>query len=443
MARRGWTVAIVVTLLLGLAPTSAHAQVFLASAPHPEFAIGPLFIIATVRPDLGPVSVSVSWSVVTPPGRPTDASKQDLYLLWPAEVAAATAPGRADPELPRSVETRGFTVLAHGRLTLKKRDRAKLGTAAESDPVPVSASFVTFFKRGTNPTQSGVGTYIKIPWAPEFDDLLALANLTMPVKDLVAPRAASWLEEMFWGRRYVLTLSSGSVGSLALYSMYFEQRDRVVRLAPDVSLLLASFSDADHLRIEDISPTAATRRGSRVRAGSEIVSLALTSAEGAVPQVLKVRFNYFSGRIAWRPILVSAGLLLLGNLAGVLLFTQQFSGVLRRRLHIGRSRAGETARQTGVVLPPETLAAIIPGVSTAADIVRVCGRPDEEIEEMAPSRRRTLVYRGRRTVPQRRFTLGWVATVNGWDAEDYEVVIDLDGDRVRDIQSRVRRSRIG
>lgn len=68
--------------------------------------------------------------------------------------------------------------------------------------------------------------------------------------------------------------------------------------------------------------------------------------------------------------------------------------------------------------------------------------PDEEIEELAPSRRRTLVYRGRRTVPQRSFTLGWVATVNGWDAEDYEVVIDLDGDRVRDIQSRVRRSRV-
>ena len=442
MARRGLPVAIVVTLLLGLLPAPTHAQVFLASTPHPEFAIGPLFITGTVRPDLGPVTVSVSWSVVTPPRRSADASKQDLYLLWPAEVAAPTTPGPADPELPRYLETRGFTVLADGRLALKKRDRAKLGTAAESDPVAVSASFVTFFKRGTNPTQSGVGTYIRIPWTPEFADPLALANLTMPLKDLVAPRAANWFEELFWGRRYVLTLSSGSVGSLALYSMYFEHRDRVVRLAPDVSLLLASFSDADHLRIEDISPPAATRRGSRVRAGSEIVSLALTPVEGVVPQVLKVRFNYFSGSIAWRPILVSAVLLLLGNLAGVLLFTQQFSGVLRRRLHIGRSRADGASRQTGVVLPPETLAAITPGVSTSADIVRVCGRPDEEIEELAPSRRRTLVYRGRRTVPQRSFTLGWVATVNGWDAEDYEVVIDLDGDRVRDIQSRVRRSRV-
>jgi hypothetical protein len=224
--------------------------------------------------------------------------------------------------------------------------------------------------------------------------------------------------------------------------MYFEHRDRVVRLAPDVSLLLASFSDADHVRIEDISPPAATRRGSRVRAGSEIVSLALTPVEGVVPQILKVRFNYFSGSIAWRPILVSALLLLLSNRAGVLLFTQQFSGVLRRRLHIGRSREGETARQTGIVLPPETLRAITPGESTYADVVRLCGRPTEETEELSPYRRRSLVYRGRLTVPQRSFTLGWVATVNGWDAEDYEVVIDLDGDRVRDIQSRVRRSRV-
>ncbi len=101
MARRGLPVAIVVTLLLGLLPAPTHAQVFLASAPHPEFAIGPLFITGSVRPDLGPVTVSVSWSIVTPPRRPADASKQDLYLLWPAEVAAPTTPGPADPELPR------------------------------------------------------------------------------------------------------------------------------------------------------------------------------------------------------------------------------------------------------------------------------------------------------------------------------------------------------
>ena len=427
---------------LGLLPPPAGAQVFLASTPHPQFAIGPLFITASVRPGLGPVTVSVSWSTVTPPQSPPEAAKQDLYLFWPAEVAAATAPGAADPGLARHLEAGGFSTLAEGRLILRKRDRAKLGTAADSDPVPAVASYATFFKRGTNPSQSGIGTFIKIPWTPELADPLVLANLTMPMKDLITPRTANWLEELFWGRRWVLTVSSGSVGSLALYSMYFEHRDRVVRLAPDVSLLLASFADADHLRIEEINPGTATRRGSRVRAGTEVVSLTLGPSEGVVPQVLKVQFNYFSGRIAWRPILVSAALLLLGNLAGIFMFGQQFGGVLRRRLHIGSARGDKATRQQGVVLSPETLGALRPGESTYADVVRLCGRPEEETDELRSSPRRSLVYRGRRTIPERRLNLGWVATVNGWNAEDHEVVILLEGDRVRDVQSRVRRFRM-
>jgi hypothetical protein len=424
-----------------LLASPAAAQVFLASTPHPPFAIGPLFITAIVRPDLGPVTVSISWSTVTPPTSPADAARQDFYLFWPAEVASATAPGRADPELARQLENRGFTALADGRLILRKRDRAKLGTGADSDPVAAVASYVTFFKRGTNPAQSGIGTFIKIPWTREFADPLALANLTMPIKDMITPRPASWVEELFWGRRWMLTLSSGSVGSLALYSMYFEHRDRVVRLAPDVSLLLANFVDSDHLRIEEISPATATRRGSRVRAGSEVVSLTLTPNEGVVPQILKVQFNYFTGRIAWRPILVSAALLLLSNLAGVLMFGREFSGILRRRLHVGSARAGKATRHTGVVLSPDTLAAIRPGDSTYADVVRVCGRPEEETEEQGGSPRRSLVYRGRRTIPERRLNLGWVATVNGWNAEEHEVVITLDGDRVSDVRSVIRRTR--
>jgi hypothetical protein len=428
----------VVTVL----PAAASAQVFLASAPHPEFAIGPLFIAGSVRPDLGPVTVSISWSIVKPPKSAPESGREDLYLLWPAEIAGATAPGPAEPELPRYLEACGFAVLSEGRLILRKRDRAKLGTGAESDPVGTSASFVTFFKRGTNPSQSGIGTFIKIPWIPQFGDPLVLANLTMPVKDLITPRAANWVEELFWGRRWVLTLSSGSVGSLALYSMYFEHRDRVVRMAPDVSLLLANFADVDHLRIEEINPATATRRGSRVRAGTEVVSLTLTPNGGVVPQVLKVQFSYFTGRIAWRPIIVSAIFLLLGNLAGVFMFSQQFGRALRGRLHVGRARAAGAARQTGVVLKPETLAAIRPGESTSAEVLRLCGRPEEETEQLGSPPRRTLVYRGRRTVPQRRLSLGWVATVNGWNAEDHEVVIELEGDRVRDVQSRVRRFRM-
>ena len=76
-------------------------------------------------------------------------------------------------------------------------------------------------------------------------------------------------------------------------------------------------------------------------------------------------------------------------------------------------------------------------------MVALCGRPEEEIEEVGASPRRTLVYRGRRVIPERRLNLGWVATVNGWNAEDHEVVIVLEGGRVRDVSSRIRRTRTG
>ena len=69
--------------------------------------------------------------------------------------------------------------------------------------------------------------------------------------------------------------------------------------------------------------------------------------------------------------------------------------------------------------------------------------PDpEEREQVSPPGRRTLVYRGRRVVPQRRRRLGWLATVHRWDVEHHEVEIELDGDRVRDVQAQVHRSRL-
>ena len=52
----GWVSRGIVTkglaVALGLAPCDGVAQVFLATRPHPEFAIGPLLVIAGVRPDL-------------------------------------------------------------------------------------------------------------------------------------------------------------------------------------------------------------------------------------------------------------------------------------------------------------------------------------------------------------------------------------------------------
>jgi hypothetical protein len=110
--------------VIGLAsPAFAAAQVFLASTPHSELSVGPLFVNATVTPSLGSVTVTVSWSLSMPPPKQLADVAQDLYLLWPAEMAAGTAPGRAEPELIRHVADRGFDVLGDGRLAMRRRDR--------------------------------------------------------------------------------------------------------------------------------------------------------------------------------------------------------------------------------------------------------------------------------------------------------------------------------
>lgn len=422
-----------------LHPAAVAGQVFLASEPHPQFAIGPLIVVASVRPGPGPVTVNVIWGISLPPSSQGTDVKSDLYLLWPAEIVVDGAWGPADASLAHYAEERGFTVLNSGRLPLRLRDRSKLGTAAESDPTGTFASFVTLFKKGTNPSQSGIATYVRIPWGPTLTDPRAMMHLALAIKDAVAPKPATWFEEFFWGRRQILTLSAGSTGSLALYSLYYDQRDRIVRLARDFSVLLASFADADHLRIEEISPLSATRRSSRVVAGAETVSLPLNASEGLVPQVLKVQFSYFSGRVAWRPILVSLLLLVLGNIAGLIMFSQQFAQVFRRHVHVGRNRGPGRAR--GTILSSDILESVLPGDTPYADVVRLCGPPSEERTQRSQNGGRVLVYRGTRMMPQRRLNLGWVGTVSHWDVEEHETEIEFDGDRVKDIQSRVRRAR--
>ncbi len=413
---------------------------FLAAEPHPPFSIGPLFMVASVTPDLASVTMRVSWGVTPAPRTGSDVIRHDLYLLWPSELAEATAPGPGDPALRRFVEERGFEVVSEGRLTVRARDRAKLGTAAEGDPIDALASYVTFYKRGTNPAQSGLGTFIRIPWTPLFRDPVTLTSLTMRFKDLITPKPATWLEELFWGRRNILTLGAGTAGSVALYSMYLERREHVVPLAKDFSLLIANFADADHLRIEEISPPAATRRPSRVRAGAENVTLALSGSEGSVPQTLKVQFSYFQGMIAWRPILISLLFLVLGNMMGAMMFTQQITRFLRRRLHLGRTDA--SGRPRGLVPASDTLERIVPGTSTRAEVVALCGNPAEEHEWRSSPAQRTLIYRDVRQLAHRRHRLGWVSTVSHREEEQREVEITLEGDRVRNVQTHIRRARL-
>src|SRR5438093_7544577 len=89
--------ALIALLALGgLTPPESSAQVFLASEPHPDFTVGPLFLIAAVRPDRA-VTVNLSFSLTPRPGVSREAMEQDLFPLWPAEVAEARRQGRLTP----------------------------------------------------------------------------------------------------------------------------------------------------------------------------------------------------------------------------------------------------------------------------------------------------------------------------------------------------------
>jgi hypothetical protein len=142
-------------LLFAGVPDTGRAQVFLASLAHPQFAIGPLFVVANVRPDLDPVTVTISWSLTAPPGQRAADIDHDLFLLWPSELVESTAPGPADPALARELKERGFAVGGSGRLALGTRDQMQMGTGAPVTPLPEVASFVSFARRAGPPPSSG------------------------------------------------------------------------------------------------------------------------------------------------------------------------------------------------------------------------------------------------------------------------------------------------
>jgi len=358
--------------------------------------------------------VNLSWSLTARPTRRPVDIQQDLYLLWPAEVTESTVPGPAEPALLREIEGRRLIVAGSGRLILRRRDRMQLGTAALGEPTDVVASYVNFTRPGG---QTGAVTYIKIPWTPMLADSLSIVTLVIPLRGLIVPKAGTWLEDLFWGRRQVLTIGFGDLGppALGLFALYYERRDRIVHLARDYSLVIANFGDSDHLKIEEISPATALRRQSRVRAGGEVVALTLLPSQDITTQSLRVQFHYFTGRINWRPIVVSAVILLVTNFAGVLMLSTDVSRRIRRRRRARRRFAMAAAAPNGGVPSREALATLIPAGTRYDEVVARFGRPDEEHERVTPPGRRTLLYRG----------------TNG--TEHHEVAIELYDDRVREV----------
>jgi hypothetical protein len=239
-------------------------------------------------------------------------------------------------------------------------------------------------------------------------------------------------------------VSFNEVRSRALFPMYFQYRDRVVRLADEPAQIIAEFADSDHLKIDELSPPSSRRQLSETRDKTETVSLYLDRGEGLNPQTLTVQFGYFRGVQSWAPVLIPALAFLLGNLAGPILreAARRIQSRLAARIALGRGAEGEAVRHRGVVLSRETLGRIRPGETTYDDLIRIAGPNFEQHEQLAAPDRRTVVYRGRQLIPERRRTFGWLATVDHWTAEDHEVEIQIEGNRVRDVQARVRRSRL-
>lgn len=441
---------VIATALLGvgLIPAGAAGQVFIASKPNPEFWIAPVLITANVeRKHVGdrpaPLTLQVSFSVAPPPARDPSEFAQDIYLLWPGELVGTDGADGADPALVRQVESAGFKVLVHGGLPYSARSRFQMGTGAGAAGRRDlgGAFFVTFARpeglaRGAKPA-----TYIRIPWKVELASLDWIPRLDLATKGAITPRRVSWLEEAFWGRRNIITLSFGDVGYSSLYPFYYGSRDRVIPLAPDFSRLMINFAESRNLKIDEVVPATALRRMSETRENTETFSVPLTAVDGIIPQTLKVQFVYFRGRLPWRPILLSALLLGLGNLTGPIVgnLLRKLGRTLRDRVHVGRGEAPGRAR--GQVPPQDVLARIRPGETTYPEVLRLAGAEPEEEQRLPSGEIRAVIYRGERLVPHRGRRFGWFATVHHWEMEQHEVQIDFEHDRVRDIQARIRRTR--
>lgn len=440
MRRAQLAAALVIAAIL-VAPATAAGQVFLGSKPHTPLTVGPLMVRATVTPALGTVTVDVLFSLVVPPGRSAGELEQDIYVLWPGAVHGAREP--RDPALAKFVESRGFDVIEEGTLPLYAQSLYQRRGDVPDERLPVGASYVTFVHHARELGLSPPATWIRIPWTPKLVNRAWIIDLRLTVDGLVKPKAASWLERVFAGPRHRIALAFNDVRGRAVFPLYVEHRDRVLRLSDDPAQLVINFAEAPRLKIDELAPSVASRQLSETLEATETVSLFLERSEGVTPQGLTVQFGYFTGLQNWAPVLIPILFFVAGNVAGVLVrnAAEQLSRRLSGRLQFGRARQ-PSERQTGVVVPRETLARIVPGETTYDELVRIIGTSPEEFEQLDGSGRRTLIYRGRRLVPRLRGRLGWLATLSHWDAEDHEVEIQVDAGVVRDVQARVRRSRV-
>jgi hypothetical protein len=423
------------------APAAASAQVFVALKSHPQFEIGPLFVRASVSPRLSPVDFDIFWSVVVPANRSV-ADVEGLSLVWPAALVPDPQRGTGDPALEKYVEARGFIAIESGRVGLAAQNLYRTGPE-RVEPIAAGAPYVTFVRETGPLGLTSPATIIRIPWDPRFANRAYLARLSMKVKGLIKPKPSTWMERTLWGDRHRILLSFNEVRQRAIFPLYFEHRDRIVRLSEDPAQLMVDFADSPHLKIDEMSPPSARRQLSETREQTETVSVFIDRTEGLNAQTLSVQFGYFTDLQSWAPVLIPIGFFLAGNVGGVLLRTvaERLSKRWAGRVGLWRRRAEEVTRDTGVVLDRDRLARIAPGATTYQQVLDLLGRTVEERQSLNAPDRRTLIYRGKRVVPRRRRIAGLLATVTHWDVEEHEVEIVLEHDVVRDVDAHVRRTR--
>jgi len=430
-------------LLAAVTPAAAAAQIFAGAAARPQFEIGPLFVRANVTPALGPVTVDITWSVAVPGRRSLAGVEQDILLLWPSAVLGDARLGPSEPDLEKFVEARGLDPIDSGRVGYAARNLYAAAGARQWEPIAGGAPFVTFVRSGGMGLTSPA-SLIRIPWDPRMLNRAFLMRLTFPTKGLLKDKPSTWTERALWGERHRLTLSFNEVRHRAIFPLYFEQRDRVVRLSEDPAQLLMDFADSPRLKVDDMVPAGARRQLSETRDLTDTVSLYLDRSEGLTPQILTVQFGYFTGLQSWAPVLIPLAIFVAGNVGGVLIrnMAERLGKRWAGRLRFWRKEEQPLPRDRGVVLDRDTLARISPGVTTHREVLELAGHDVEERQSLTEPNARTLVYRGRRIVPHHKRLAGVLAAVTHWDVEDHEVEIAVDADVVRDVRANVRRSRL-
>jgi len=225
----------------------------------------------------------------------------------------------------------------------------------------------------------------------------------------------------------------------------FPVRLGIVGLGRWAKVLTRAAAQSDRLKIDEVVPPTASRRLSETLESTQVVSLFLDRSDGITPQQLTVQFGYFSRAQTLMLVAVPIVFFGLGQAMGPLVgrAVVRLAGVAAARVQLGAWRGDGRDRQQGVIVPREVLEGIVPGKTTAEEVLGLCGTDVERQERLQGSGRTTLIYRGRRLVPEAHRIFAWLSTVQHWDVERHEVRIELEGDLVRDVQAEVRRYRLG